>query len=61
MDELYGRLREFPIAPLVSIREIPESDIEAQLKKLLKLLNSTAGSKLLGNITSGQSLLDVGF
>ena len=59
MDDLYQLLVEFPKQPLTIDGNFPEKEIDAQLRKLLKLLNTTPGSKLTGSLTGGHSLLDV--
>ena len=59
MDELYSKLVEYPTIPLHTGRGFPEDEINGQLRKLLKLLNATPGSKLLGNLTGGLALFDV--
>ena len=59
MDDLFTRLTEYPTAPLYGARQFQEAEAERELSKQLKVLNSIAGSKLLGTLTGGHSLLDV--
>ena len=60
MDDLFTRLTEYPTEPLYGARKFQEPEAEKQLHKQLKILNSIGGSKLLGTLTGGHSLLDVG-
>ena len=55
MDDLYHRLIEYPSAPLSGAQD---TVTDGEIIKLIKILNNTAGNKLLGTLKGGRSLLE---